>query len=462
MTAPKITPTIEKPITPMAEYNGFPVVGVLPDLFRQKPLEFMRNITREHGDFVKVMAGPQPIYVVSNPDYLQRMLRDNYRNYRKPDLLYKAAAKVIGNGLVLSEGDFWLRQRRMMQPYFHRKYLSLLTETMTHTISGVLETWEALAESGEVVNMGQEMSRITMGIITNTMFGTDTLSSNDMETISRDMPFLIDHATLRGYMPFIPDWLPLPGNGEFEAKLQNIRDIVNRFIDLKRNEQGESADLISMLLNVVDEETNEQMTNEQLFDEAMTIFLAGFETTSTVLTWLWHVLNENPEIEVKLREEIETVLGKETPSIESLKQLTYSRMVFQETMRMYPPVPLLPRVTVEADQLGDYEIPANATLVMFFYGTHYNPNVWETPDKFIPERFTPEQTKGRSQFAYLPFSSGPRKCIGDEFAMMEGVLAMAMMLQSYRVNLVPEHKVEPKLAITLRPTNGVLATIQKI
>lgn len=461
MTVPQITPTVEKAITPIAEYNGFPVVGVLPDLFRQKPLEFMRNITREHGDFVKVMAGPQPIYVVSNPDYLQRMLRDNYRNYRKPDLLYKSASKVIGNGLVISDGDFWFRQRRMMQPHFHRKYLSLLTETMTHTISGVLETWEGYSESGDVVNMGQEMSRITMGIITNTMFGTDTLSSDDMETISRNMPFLIDHATLRGYMPFIPDWLPLPGDGEFEVKLQNIRDIVTRFIDLKRQEQGESADLISMLLNSVDEETNEQMTNEQLFDEAMTIFLAGFETTSTVLTWFWHVLNENPEIEAKLREEIETVLGKETPDIESLKQLTYSRMVFQETMRMYPPVPLLPRVAVEADNLGDYEIPANATLVMFFYGAHYNPDVWENPDEFMPERFTPEQSKGRSQFAYLPFSAGPRKCLGDEFAMMEGVLAMTMMLQKYKVNLVPEHKVEPKLAITLRPENGVLATIHK-
>lgn len=462
MTVPQTTPTPAKPMASIAEYNGFPVVGVLPDLFRQKPLEFMRNITHEHGDFVKVMAGPQPIYLVSNPDYLQRILRDNYRNYRKPDLLYKSAAKIIGNGLVLSEGDFWFRQRRMMQPHFHRKYLSLLTETMTHTISGVLETWEALAESGEVVNMGQEMSRITMGIITNTMFGTDTLSSDDMETISRDMPALIDHTTLRGYMPFVPDWVPFPGDQKFETILQNIREIVTRFIDLKRNEQDESADLISMLLNSVDEETNEQMTNEQLFDEAMTIFLAGFETTSTVLTWLWHVLNENPEIELKLREEIETVLGKQTPSIESLKQLTYSRMVFQETMRMYPPVPLLPRVAVEADHLGDYEIPANATLVMFFYGTHYNPNVWETPDKFIPERFTPEQTKGRSKFAYLPFSSGPRKCIGDEFAMMEGVLAMTMMLQNYQVKLVADHVVEPKLAITLRPANGIKATLQKI
>lgn len=444
------------------EYKGFPVVGILPELLRQKPLEFMRSISHDYGDFVKVMAGPYPIYVVSNPDYLQRILRDNYRNYRKPDLLYKAAATVIGNGLVLSEGDFWLRQRRMMQPYFHRMYLSQLTETMTCSISNVLTTWQTYAERGDIVNMGQEMSRITMSIIMTTMFGTDTLSSDDMETISRDMPFLIDHATIRGYLPFIPDWMPLPGDGEFEVKSQNICDIVMRFIDLKRNDKGEASDLISMLLEAVDEETNEQMTNEQLFDEAMTIFLAGFETTSTVLTWLWHVLNENPEIEMKLREEIERVLGEKIPDIEALKQLEYSRMVFQETMRMYPPVPLLPRVTVEADYLGDYEIPANATLVLFFYGTHYNPNVWENPDKFIPERFSAEQVKGRSQFAFVPFSAGPRKCLGDEFAMMEGVLAMTMMLQNYRVNLVPEHKVEPKLSITLRPANGVLARMQRI
>jgi cytochrome P450 len=446
----------------VAEYNGFPFVGVLPELLQRKPLEFMRDLMQEHGDFVKVMAGPQPLYVVSNPDYLQRILRDNHHNYRKPDLLYKAAAKVIGNGLVLSEGDFWLRQRRMMQPYFHRKYLTLLTETMTRSISEVLETWETLAQQGNVVDMGREMSRITMAIITNTMFGTNTLSADDMLTISRDMPFLIDHATLRGYMPFIPDWLPLPGNQQFESKLQNIFAIVTRFIDLKRQEKGESADLISMLLAAVDEETNEQMTNKQLFDEAMTIFLAGFETTSTVLTWLWHVLNENPEVESKLRAEIETVLGKETPNIESLQRLTYSRMVFQETMRMYPPVPLLPRVAVEADRLGDYEIPANALLVLFFYGAHHHPSSWENPDTFIPERFTPEESKKRSQFAYLPFSAGPRKCIGDEFALMEGVLAMTMMLQHYKVSLLADHKVEPKLAITLRPANGILANLQKL
>lgn len=441
------------------EYNGLPVVGVLPDLFRQQPFEFMRKVIREHGDFVKLNVGPQAIYLVSNPDYLQRILRDNHRNYQKPNLLYKAAKRVIGNGLVISSGDFWLRQRRMMQPYFHRKFLVGLTDVMTTGIGEILATWESAVQSGAVMNIGNEMSRITMNVITKTMFGLD-LPTADMATVFRDMPSMIDHATVRGYLPFLPDWFPIPGDQQFEKSLENVRGIVMGIIEQRRHDSRNANDLITMLLHAVDEETNEQMTDEQIFDEAMTIFLAGFETTSTALTWLWYLLDQNPHVEQKLRAEITTVLGDGLPTLESLKQLEYTRMVFQETMRMFPSVPLLPRVALEADKLGDYAIPAGATLVMFFYGLHHNENVWETPDVFDPERFTPERSKGRSPFAFLPFSGGPRQCIGNEFAYMEGTLAMAMMMQRYRVSLLPDHEVTPKLSITLRPANGLKGTIQ--
>lgn len=454
-----ITHTSDTVTDLIPEYSGFPVVGVLPDLFRQQPFEFMRNVIREHGDLVKLNVGPQAIYLVSNPDYLQHILRDNHHNYQKPDLLYKAAKKVIGNGLVISTGDFWLRQRRMMQPYFHRKFLVGLTDVMTSGIGEILDTWEPAVRSSEVMNMGNEMSRITMNIITKTMFGLD-LPAEDMAKVFHDMPRMIDHATIRGYLPFLPDWFPIPGDSQFEKSLENVRDVVMRIIEQRRQDSNDANDLITMLLHAVDEETNEQMTDEQIFDEAMTIFLAGFETTSTALTWLWHLLDQNPQVEQKLRAEITTVLGDGVPTLESIRQLTYTKMVFQETMRMFPPVPLLPRVAVEADRLGDFAIPEKATLVLFFYGVHHNEKVWEQPDVFDPERFTPERSKGRSQFAYLPFSGGPRQCIGNEFAYMEGVLAMAMMLQRYRVSLLPDHKVTPKLSITLRPANGIKGTIR--
>lgn len=439
--------------------KGLPLLGVLPELFTKDPFEFLKNLMLEYGDFVAVNLGPQTVYLVSNPDYLQRILRDNYPNYQKPDAFYKSVRRVLGNGLVTSDGDFWLRQRRMIQPHLHRKQLGKLFEDMMGAITEVVDDMAAKAQRGEVVNLSTEMSHITMNVITQTMFGKDTLTPEDMLAVAQDMRILIEFGGKMGYLGFLPEWFPIPGKKDYERALAAVRAKVQKLIDECRLGGETSAGLIKMLLNTVDAETNEQMTDSQIFDEAITIFLAGYETTATVLSWLWIILNERHDVLAKLRAEVDSVLGGRLPEFADVPKLTYARQVFLETMRMYTVAPMLPRTLKAADTLGDYELPANAMVIVFYHGVHHNPQVWDNPEYFDPERFNPEQASHHHAFAFVPFSAGPRKCAGEDFAMLEGPLVMAALLQRFDMHVLPGQDFSPKFGSTLRPRDGVKATL---
>ena len=448
---------------PAPEYRTTPLLGIIPDIMRRGAFQTLTKAMLEHGGFVKLKIGPMPAYLVSDPVVLQRVLRDNYRNYRKPTMLYEAVEQLTGKGLVVSEGDFWLRQRRMIQPHMHRKQLAGLTDTKTRAIGTVLDRWSKVATPEMELDLGEAMSHITMDVITQTMFGSDALEADEMQRVSAALTQALDYVSLRGFLSILPNWVPLPGQGDFAGNLQSIRNTIMRLIELRRNDYSERSDLLSMLLSAVDEVTNETMTDEQVFNEAMTVFLAGFETTATALMWLWYVLDSHPKIEARLRAEIDAALGERIPQFEDLPKLPYSMMVFKEVLRLYPPAPLLPREVVAGDLLGEHGVKAGDTLLMFFYGLHRNPRIWDQPEVFEPERFTPENESKRHRFAYLPFSGGPRQCVGDDFAMLEGVLALVMVMQRYRIRMVSDKEVYPKFGATLRPSHpirGILTALQ--
>jgi cytochrome P450 len=439
--------------------KGWPVLGILPEFIGQSEgaLNHLKNIMLEHGDLVRLNFGPQPIYLVSHPDYLQRILRDNYQNYRKPDLLYAAARDVVGLGLVTSDGDLWLRQRRMIQPHLHRKQLAKLFAEMRDATAEVLNRWEGLSQSQAEVELGDKMAEVTINVITRTMFGQKILSPNEIKETSQYAIRLVKYIAESIFTNLLPKWLPKPGEAAFRRDLESMRQVVNHIIDKCRADKDASAGLIEMLINSVDEETNEAMTEQQLFDEVMTIFLAGYETTSAALTWLLIVFQRHPEVLEKIQAEIDQVLGSRPPTFEDLLHLTYTRQAFMEVLRVHTVASFLPRALNQADQLGPYHLPANSLLLLFFHGVHHNPHVWDNPEVFDPERFAPEAIAQRHPFAYVPFSAGPRKCAGDEFALLEGPLIIAMLLQRYRVTVLP-NQTFPESMTNTRPKNGVKGT----
>lgn len=445
-------------LQPIPIQKGLPLIGVLPKLFFGDPYEYLKNIMLEQGDFVQLNFGPQPVYLVSHPDYLQRILRDNYQNYRKPDLLYSAGREVAGNGLVFSSGDFWLRQRRMIQPHLHRKQLEHLFADMRDATLEVLNSWESLAANRTEVELGEKMAEITINIITHTLFGAGTLPATEVAETGHRATRLIKYAGKTLFTSLLPKWVPILDRREFLRDKSAMTETVNQIIARCRQDKELSAGLIQMLINSVDEESHEQMTEEQLFAEAMTIFTAGYETTATALTWVSIVLKEHPEVLKKLHAEIDQVLGTRMPSFEDIPRLTYTRQVFMETLRMYTVAAFLPRALNEADRLGNYYLPANALILVFYHGVHHNPRVWNKPEVFDPERFTPDGMAAQPPFSYVPFSAGPRKCVGEDFALMEGTLIMAMILQKYNMDLLPNQNFDAGIGTAMQPRHGVKAT----
>jgi cytochrome P450 len=282
----------EKISTPVPQYGNLPLIGMLPHFLGDHPLHVLYEAMMREGGLIQLNLGVTSAYLVSSPEAFQHILRDNHHNYPKPRMFYGALKKLIGNGLVTSEGDFWLRQRRMIQPYMHRKYLSGLTDIMVAGIDEALDSWEGYVERGEELDFGKQMSRVTINVVTKSMFGQD-ISVARMDLVSQVVPPLLDYLNTRGFLSFIPEWIPLPGDQKFTENYVVLRQQLTQLIDERRQDASGATDLITMLINAVDNETNEQMTDDQLFDEALTIFAAGFETTSTTLAWLWYILSQH-------------------------------------------------------------------------------------------------------------------------------------------------------------------------
>ena len=432
--------------------RGYPLVGGALDMLRDAPGLLTRVAREAPGEIVGVRLGPVTAYVVTHPDHVQQVLQDQWRTFGKGGNMWKAAKPLMGNGIVMSEGAHWLRQRRMMQPLFGAGHLAGLTDVMVDVVDR--EVSRLAAKGSATVDMSHEMFVLAQRLILETMLGKG-LDPVEMDRLALDLDVAFKGLSTRLYLHFLPEGFPLPGERRYRAALAAIDERVLRMVRARRAQGAIGHDLLSLLLQARDEDTGEGMDDRQLRDEFVCLFVAGQDTTATLMAWLWYVLDQNPEVERRLRAEVADVLGDRKPVFDDLARLSYTKRVLQETLRLYPPGWLFFRSADQETIIDGHRIPAGATLLLCPFASHRDPASWPEPEVFDPERFTPERSAGRPRYAYYPFAGGPHQCIGNHMAMMEAQLITAMMVQRLRPRLVPGHRVEPVSRTSLQPRDGV-------
>ena len=438
--------------------RGHWLFGSLTPL-RENPLGFFLRSAEEFGDVVRFRAFHRVGFILRHPDHIQHVLVDNHRNYNKQSRGFKAIAQFLGNGLLTSEGGFWLRQRRLMQPAFHRERLAGLSRIMSEEALACVGRWESKARSGEEFNAASEMMRLTLRVVSRSMFGAEI--SGGEETVERSMAVILKYGMRRITNPLL-DFLPAPSTWKFRRAVGEMDSLVRGIIAARRARPAEhEGDLLSMLMEAKDEETGEGMDDRQLRDETMTMFTAGNETTANALAWTFYLLAQNPAAEARLREELAAVLGDRTPGVEDLPKLPYLSCVIKESLRLYPPAWVISRMSEGRDAAGGFEIPANCLVIVSPYLTHRHSAFWPEPERFKPERFLEPGAAELPRFAYFPFGGGPRQCIGNGFALMEAQIVLATLLPRFRLKLDPDHGVEPEPLITLRPKGGLWTRARK-
>lgn len=453
------TVTIKEQAPPSRRYPPgprriFPLSGLFA--YRKGPLPFFQNLAAQYGDISYFKLGPQEAFFLNHPDYIKEVLVTNHQNFHK-GLALQRAKRLLGEGLLTSEDDFHRRQRRLAQPAFHRARIASYAGVMTDYASQTRARWH----DSETLDMSDEMMRLTLGIVGKTLFDADVVS--DAQEVGEAMTVVMDLFNIIT-IPFFEllQKLPLPQLRRFDNAKARLDAIIYRLIEERRRGGEDRGDLLSMLLLAQDTEGDGgAMTDEQLRDEVMTIFLAGHETTANALTWTWYLLSQNPEVETKLHEEIDRVLGGRLPAFEDVAQLKYTEMVLAESMRLYPPAWALGRLAVKEFEIAGYVVPRKSLVLMSQYVMHRDPRYFPAPLRFDPDRWTAEARDSRPQFSYFPFGGGPRRCIGEGFAWMEGILLIATLAGQWQMRLVPNHPVALKPVITLRPKHGMRMTVTR-
>ena len=423
MTTPHI------PIVP-----GVPLLGNIPQMQR-RPVNFMNEIVPQYGDVVKVRLGPQNIYVVSHPDGIQHVLRDNNHNYVKGITAYPLFA-VSGEALVNMEGSEWLERRRVMQPHFHRKHIAELISLMQSAIEDQFHLLDQQADTGQYVDMAAMFRLLTAHVFIKTFFGI-SLKDEETAAMSKAMNTVLTYVWPR-YITysFIPERFPFPGKRSYYESRQLLHTIAERLIK-DRRAMDSGTDLLSMFIQMSEGE-QDKLTDKQLLQETVSLFQGGFDTSSGTLAWVFLMLLQHPQVMDKLFAEYDSVLHGSSTTTETVTQLKYTHQVIQETMRLYPSASGVSRTSLEKDVVVGCEIPANAIVYTSFYAVHRRADFWDTPLEFRPERFASDNAVAH-QFAYVPFAAGPRMCIGDQFALFEMRLTIAALLQRYRFTLKPDY-----------------------
>jgi len=437
--------------------RGYPILGVLPHL-RSNPIRTFLEAADRYGDLVHLKAGPYHGFLASDPAHIKHVLQDNARNYHKSPL-YERLKDGVGNGLLTSEDSFWLRQRRLAQPAFHRQRLIAMADAMVACTEEKLEQWDRTASLGAAIDVVGEMMALTQAIIVRTMFSTDL--GEAAEVVNRTWPIINRRIGETFWSTKVETTLPLPANLRFWRALRQLDTVVYRIIADRRKTGRDESDLLSMLLAARDEETGAGMTDLQLRDEVLTMLLAGHETTSLALSWTYYLLSQHPEVEHRIADEVERVIGGERPSFGHLDRLAWTRQAIQEALRLYPPAWGFSRQAVGDDEIGGYQVPKGALVFLIPFVVHRRPRLWPDPERFDPDRFAPELESERPRFAYIPFGGGPRGCIGNQFAMVEAQLIVATIAQRYRLELVPDQNIRAEPLITLRPAPGIRAFLRR-
>ena len=430
------------------------IPGAALRAMQRQPIDFLTSLARDYGDVSHFSYGPQHLYFFNHPDLVRDVLVTKSASFMKGRALQRAK-RLLGDGLLTSEGEFHRRQRRLAQPAFHRDRVHQYAAVMIERSEATAAAWR----DGESLDVHHEMMRLTLAIVARTLFGADV--EGEAEAIGAALtealqmfPLLIN--------PFasILQRLPLPRVRRLDRAIATLDATIYRMIEARRASQDDRGDLLSMFLVAQDEEGDHAgMSNTQLRDEVMTLFLAGHETTANALAWTWYLLSLHPDVERQLHDEIDTVLGDRAPTPADYPRLPYTEMVVAESMRILPPAWVIGRLAIEDVEIGGWMIPRGSLAIVSQAVMHRDARFWPDPERFDPQRFTPAAKAARPRFSYFPFGGGPRVCIGEGFAWMEGVLALASLARKWRVRVVGD--VEPLPLITLRPKGGMQAVVTR-
>jgi cytochrome P450 len=436
---------------------GRGIPGTPLAMMRRDPLGMLLSIARDYGDIAYVRLGPFDVYIVSHPDDIRDVLVTNNHSFMKGRGLQEAK-RVLGEGLLTSEGEFHRTQRRLIQPIFHHARIDGYGEVMVSDAVRLTDRWQ----DGQVLNVHAEMMRLTMVIVGTTLFGADV--EGDAADVGTALTAVLGMFQ-RVSNPFgaLLDRLPLPSTKRYQQAQATLDGVIERMIRERRAEGATGTDLLSMLIAAQDQESGAGMPDRQVRDEAMTLFLAGHETTAQLLTWTWYLLSRSPYVEARLHAELDEVLGdgERLPTVADIPSLRYTEMVLSEVMRMYPPAYVLGRLALEDVRIGDHRVPAGSTVLMSPYVVHHDPRWYPEPFRFDPGRWTLEEVAKRPRYASFPFGGGPRLCIGEGFAWMEAKLLLATIARRWRLRVPLSHAVELQPMVTLRPKGGMPARVER-
>ncbi len=438
--------------------RSYPVLGMLPQ-FSRDPVNTLVRLAQEQGGVAVLPLGRRRLYVITSPSGAQHVLKDNASNYIKGRTM-DVPRPLLGENLVSAEGESWRRLRRLVQPAFSRRRLFDLMDTMVATVEAFYPKWDAIAQRQEPVDVVPLMMEITLAIIARIMFSVDILEEEERLLSAFNTAM---HALNR------IAWSPWPRLSSlyvrslpsFRRAKATLDDVVYRIIRTRQKDKPERSDLLTILMEARDPDTGDRLSVEELRNQALTVFLAGHETTALALSWTWHLLGTHPEVERKLRQEVNSVLQGRPPAREDVEQLHYTRMVIDEVLRLYPTVWVTARDTVAEDMVDGVRIPPGARVIVSPYVTHRDPHLWPAPEAFDPERFRDGVPRDLPPFAYYPFSGGPRKCLGYVLAPLEMTIVLTLLTQRYRLERVPGYPVRPRPILTLRPHPGVYVWIRK-
>jgi cytochrome P450 len=423
--------------------------------FRRDQLGFYEACAREYGDFVQTRMGPFRILLVYHPDAIEELLVARNRDFIKSPGV-RLLRPLLGDGLLLSEGDTWLRQRRLIQPAFHRQRVAGYGEAMTAFAERHADGWKP----GDVVDVHAEMMALTQAVVAKTLFDAD-VSGDAHRAIEAAKVLAEDFGARLQSFRLLPYWVPTPRNVRSRRAVRRLDALVHRIIDARRASGEDRGDLLSMLIHAQDADDGTRMSARQLRDEVMTIFMAGHETTAVALSWTWYLLAQHPEVDARLAAELRGVLGGRSPSVADLPRLRYAEAVVTEAMRLYPPAYALGRQAVRATEIAGHPVAASDIFIAPTWVVHRDRRWFEEPEAFRPERWAGDLAQRLPRFAYFPFGGGPRQCIGNGFAMMEAILIVATIGQRFRLALVPGQHIRPTPYVTLRPEPGIRVRLER-
>ncbi|MBX3013006.1 MAG: cytochrome P450 [Caldilineaceae bacterium] len=454
---PVSTPRLSSPQMPPGP-AGWPLVG---SIFRLNPKQNILfnfiDLWREFGDLCHVKLGPVHLYLVVKPEHVHHVLVGNPENYIKGNG-YNGFRLLVGQGLVTSDGALWRQQRRLMQPSFTPRATAQFVDQMVAAIERVAERWQIAAQTGQPLHMDDEMAQLTMSVISQTIFGVDL--GSEAAAVSQAFHEAFAFVTARTMSAFAsPLAWPLPSHRRFRRNRRVIDHFVQEQITRGRQRNDQDS-LLALLLQATDEETGERMRDEQVRDEVVTLFLAGFETTARSLTWGWYLLSQHPAVMTRLEAEVDAVLGQRSPTLADLAALPYTRQVVDEVLRLYPPAGLLARQVVADDLIEDYRIQGNSIVMLMPFMTHRYPGVWKNPAEFDPTRFAPACAVQRPKSAYIPFSGGARICLGNHFALTEMVFTFARLMAQFRLQRTTETPIGYGFQGSICPTAPLWMTVQ--